>query len=236
MNQRPQTLAQAVEIACLSEEVLNEQLGPLQKKDKNKGASGSGNNNNNNSGKGANQTQSNPKADNANGKRKAEGSQQAGRDRPVCSICNHRHRGECWGNKSKCYKCGQMGHLKKDCPVRGAKEEQAKLNAVNAGDAARHDLVQGMISIKGVSALLLFNYGCTHSFMSYSLMRKLNLKTRTLEPPLIVNVPSGEKMLANKQVGPVVMHVQGKCMAWDFVLYHLVGIDLILGMDWLEKN
>ena len=32
------------------------------------------------------------------------------------------------------------------------------------------------------------------------------------------------------------MHVQGKCMAWDFVLYHLVGIDLILGMDWLEKN
>ena len=32
------------------------------------------------------------------------------------------------------------------------------------------------------------------------------------------------------------MHLQGKCMAWDFVLYHLVGIDLILGMDWLEKN
>ena len=57
-----------------------------------------------------------------------------------------------------------------------------------------------------------------------------------LEPPLIVNVPSGEKILADKQVGPVVMHVQGKCMAWDFVLYHLVGINLILGMDWLEKN
>ena len=32
------------------------------------------------------------------------------------------------------------------------------------------------------------------------------------------------------------MHVQGKCMASDFVLYHLVGIDVILGMDWLEKN
>ena len=93
-----------------------------------------------------------------------------------------------------------------------------------------------MISIKGVLALLLFNSGCTHSFMSYSLMRKLNLKTRMLEPPLIVNLPSGEKILADKQVGPVVMHLQGKCMAWDFVLYHLVGIDLILGMDWLEKN
>ena len=107
---------------------------------------------------------------------------------------------------------------------------------MNAGEAARHDLVQGMISIRGISALLLFDSGSTHSFMSYSLMCKLNLKTRMLEPPLIVNLPSGEKILADKQVGPVVMHVQGKCMAWDFVLYHLVGIDLILGMDWLEKN
>ena len=36
INQRPQTLAHAVEIDCLSEEVLNEQFRPLQKKDKNK--------------------------------------------------------------------------------------------------------------------------------------------------------------------------------------------------------
>ena len=84
---------------------------------------------------------------------------------------------------------------------------------MNAGGAARHNLVQGMISIKGVSALLLFDSGCTHSFMSYSLMRKLSLKPRKLEPPLIVNVPSGEKTLVDKEVGPVVMNVQGKCMA-----------------------
>ena len=82
--------------------------------------------------------------------------------------------------------------------MKDAGEGQAKLNAVNAGEAARHDLVQGMISIKGVSALLLFDSGCLHSFMSYSLMCKLNLKTRTLEPPLIVNVPSGEKTLVDK--------------------------------------
>ena len=47
-----------------------------------------------------------------------------------------------------------MGHLKKDCSVKDTKEGQAKLNAVNAGEVASHDLVQGMISIKGVSALL----------------------------------------------------------------------------------
>ena len=54
-------------------------------------------------------------------------------ERPVCPICNRRHGGECWGNKPKCYKCGQLGHLKKDCPVKDTKEGQAKLNAVNVG-------------------------------------------------------------------------------------------------------
>ena len=203
VNQRPQTLAQTVEIACLSEEVLNEQYGALQKKDKGKGTSGGG---------GGNKTmvvqaQPNQKADRVGGKRKAEGDHQRGRERPVCPMCKRRHGGECWMNQVKCHNCGQLGHFKKDCPTKGAKEGQAKLNAVNAGDAARHDLVQGMISIKGVSALLLFDSGCTHSFMSYRLMRELSLKPRKLDPPLIVNVPSGEKTLVNEQVGPVVLHV-----------------------------
>ena len=73
---------------------MNEQFGPLQKKDKNKGVSNSGNGNNSSKGV-VNQTQSNPKADQASGKIKAEGGQQVGRDKPVCPTCNRRHGGEC---------------------------------------------------------------------------------------------------------------------------------------------
>ena len=52
-----------MELACLSEVVLNELFGPLQKKDKGKGASGSGSGNNNNSKGVVNETQFNPKAE-----------------------------------------------------------------------------------------------------------------------------------------------------------------------------
>ena len=113
MNQRPQTLAQTVEIACLSKEVFNEQFGSLQRKDKRKGASGSGSGNNNNRKGVLNQTQSNPKAERASGKRKAEGDQQGGRDKLVCSTCKRRHGGECWNKQLKCFVVDSWDTLRK---------------------------------------------------------------------------------------------------------------------------
>ena len=51
-----------------------------------------------------------------------------------------------------------------------------------------------------------------------------------------MSTPSGEKTLVDKQVGPILLHVQGKSIVWDFVMYHLVGIDIILGMNWLSQH
>ena len=62
------------------------------------------------------------------------------------------------------------------------------------------------------------------------------MKPRILDPPLNVSTPNGDQTLVDKQVGPILMQVQNKSIVWDFAMYHLVGIDLILGMDWLSKN
>lgn len=46
----------------------------------------------------------------------------------------------------------------------------------------------------------------------------------------------GNKTLVDRHIGPTLIHVQGKSIVWVFSLYHLVGIELILGMNWLLKN
>ena len=73
--------------------------------------------------------------------------------------------------------------MKKNCPKpKDKKLVLANLNVVNAREATCNDLIQGKISIKGVPAILLFDSGCKHSFISYSMVRKLKLKPRVLEP------------------------------------------------------
>ena len=93
-----------------------------------------------------------------------------------------------------------------------------------------------MITISDTPALPLFDSGCTHSYISYRLVRKLGLKPKIFYPPLNVSTPNGDQTLVDKQVGPILIHVQNKSIVWDFAMYHLVGIDLILGMDWLSKK
>nr|GFD39572.1 hypothetical protein [Tanacetum cinerariifolium] len=34
---------------------------------------------------------------------------------PVCTTCGRRHQGECRQAAGTCFKCGQAGHLQKDC-------------------------------------------------------------------------------------------------------------------------
>ncbi|CAH9056849.1 unnamed protein product [Cuscuta europaea] len=36
---------------------------------------------------------------------------------PLCSFCNKHHIGECRRASGACFRCGQMGHMLRDCPT-----------------------------------------------------------------------------------------------------------------------
>lgn len=159
-----------------------------------------------NSNSGQNQNvQANKNGDNNNIKRNGNGNDNKNENnsnKPFYQNCKRRHDGECMRNSNKCFLCGEAGHLKRDYPKNKDKKSLApsKLNAVNLEDVTRNNLVKGMITIYDTPSSLLFNLGCTLSYMQYRLIRELGLKPIILDPPLNVSTLSDNQILVNKQV------------------------------------
>jgi hypothetical protein len=96
------------------------------------------------------------------------------------------------------------------------------------------DVVISMFLIIDTSAVVLFDYGASHSFISAAYVGKHNLPLALLRCQMIVSSPGGD--MPARQLCP---KVNLKKREVDFVANLIVleskGIDVILGMDWLSK-
>jgi hypothetical protein len=92
------------------------------------------------------------------------------------------------------------------------------------------DVVIGMFLINDTSAVVLFESGASHSFISVAYVGKHNLPLALLKCQMIVSSSGGD--MPAKQLCP---KVNLKIRAVDFVANLIVlkmkGIDIILGID-----
>jgi hypothetical protein len=99
------------------------------------------------------------------------------------------------------------------------------------------DVVIGMFLVNDTSAVVLFDFGASHSFISTAYVGKHNLPLALLRCQMIVSSPRGD-MPARQLCLKVNHKIRGGGV--DFVAKLIVleskGIDIILGMDWLSKH
>jgi hypothetical protein len=92
-----------------------------------------------------------------------------------------------------------------------------------------------MFFINDTFAVVLFDSGALHSFISSAYVDKYNLPLALLKCQMIVSSPRGD--IPAPQLCP---KVNLKIRGVDFVANHIVleskGIDVIIGMDWLSKH
>nr|GFC75448.1 hypothetical protein [Tanacetum cinerariifolium] len=95
----------------------------------------------------------------------------------VCTTCGRRHPGECHRATGTCFKCGQAGHLQKDCkknttevtPGQADKKPGAlgRIFAITKGYAANTSgTITGTLFIYGHAVFVLFDTGATHFVIS----------------------------------------------------------------------
>nr|GFC81738.1 hypothetical protein [Tanacetum cinerariifolium] len=96
---------------------------------------------------------------------------------PVCTTYGRRHPGECRRATGTCFKCGQAGHLQKDCKknttvgTSGQADKKpgatGRVFAITEGHAANTSgTITGTQFIYGHAVFVLFDTGATHSVIS----------------------------------------------------------------------
>ncbi|XP_057808550.1 uncharacterized protein LOC131023030 [Salvia miltiorrhiza] len=123
-------------------------------------------------------------------------------------------------------------------PQANQQQHHQRMFAINqkAQDQNRGNLT-GIGEMKGVSIVVLFDTGASHSFISHTCVDTLELKVESAPQCLKVFTPIGRTTTVS-HVCPNVEFVLGtlKLEAKNLRVMPMWHLDIILGMDWLEEN
>ena len=108
------------------------------------------------------------------------------------------------------------------------------MNHVNAEEVEEQpDAVIGKFLVKSFTAIILFDTGASHSYISRGFVDKYNLPTKVLRTPMLVSSPGAEHM-ASQGCFQMPLTIGRHVFPLDVIILESQGLDMILGMDWLS--
>ncbi|KAL0561587.1 hypothetical protein IC582_002021 [Cucumis melo] len=171
---------------------------------------------------------------------------EAARGKPLCTTCGKHHLGRCLFGTRTCFKCRQEGHTADRCPLRvtgiaqnqgAGAPHQGRVFATNRTEAEKAGtVVTGTLPVLGHYALVLFDLGSSHSFISSAFVSHARLEVEPLHHVLSVSTPSGECMLSKEKVKACQIEIAGHVIEVTLIVLDMLDFDVILGMDWLAAN
>ncbi|KAA0037385.1 ty3-gypsy retrotransposon protein [Cucumis melo var. makuwa] len=159
---------------------------------------------------------------------------------------NFRPGGEFRRFQQKPFEAGEVARGKPLVPLVGSTiwanqgagaPHQGKVFATNKTEAERAGtVVTGTLPVLGHYALVLFDSGSSHSFISSTSVLHARLEVEPLHHVLSVSTPSGECMLSKEKVKACQIEIAGHVIEVTLLILDMLDFDVILGMDWLAAN
>jgi hypothetical protein len=96
------------------------------------------------------------------------------------------------------------------------------------------DIIVGMFPVDSHIAEVLFDTGATHSFITASWVEAHNLPITTMLTPIQIDLAGG-RIRADSICLNVSVEIRGIAFPANLIVMGTQGIDVILGMNWLDK-
>ncbi|XP_050902224.1 uncharacterized protein LOC127112107, partial [Lathyrus oleraceus] len=176
----------------------------------------------------------------------------------VCFKCGQAgHKSNvCTAEVKRCFRCGKTGHAIADCKhkemicfnygeeghigsqcQKPKKSQTGKVFALTGTQTSSEDrLIRGTCFINGTPLITIIDTGATHCFISANCARRLGLKLSALDGELIVETPAKGSTTTSLVCLSCPLSIFDKDFYVDLVCLPLDGMDVILGMNWLEYN
>ncbi|GJR99785.1 putative reverse transcriptase domain-containing protein [Tanacetum coccineum] len=166
---------------------------------------------------------------------------------PVCTTCGRRHPGECRRAAGTCFKCGQAGHLQRDCKKNtGASssgyadkkpDASGRVFALTQDQAANATgTITGTLFIFGRAVFVLFDTGATHSVISTKFASCLTMTPVPLDHVLCISTPMKDSARITHVYRDLPLQFNDKIRSVDALPLDMCEFDIILGMDWLSAH
>ncbi|KAA0045456.1 pol protein [Cucumis melo var. makuwa] len=162
---------------------------------------------------------------------------------------NFRSGGEFRRFQQKPFEAGEAARgkpLSDRCPMRligvaqnqgAGAPHQGNIFATNKTEVERAGtVVTGTIPVLGHYALVLFDSGSSHSFISSTFVLHARLEVEPLYYVLSISTPSGENMLSKEKVKACQIEIAGHVIEVALLVLDMLDFNVIMGMDWLGAN
>ncbi|GJX83026.1 putative reverse transcriptase domain-containing protein [Tanacetum coccineum] len=167
---------------------------------------------------------------------------------PLCTTCGKPHPGVCYKATGGCFTCGSTQHKMKDCPQGKQKQSMpadfarlppptGRVYATTRDQAAKTlGIITGILYIDDRTVFVLFDTGATHSIISTTFAKKLNMTHTPLIERVIISTPMMNHMLIDHEYVNYPLRFDDRIRPANLLPIHMLDFDVILGMDWLASH